>query len=111
MSRNRYDQGFGVRPIRWRREELPTSGRPVLVEVWEPEIDAEYFIEDAKPRVRVTASVEVRVYANGEWKRVGYGGALIQPANGVVRRWAYLPSLRQWSATVTLDGWAPEDAP
>lgn len=107
MARNRYDDAFGVARIRWQRDEPDNSGSPVLVEVWRPTVDGLIYESPTKPRVIISARVEMRVFKDSKWWTVGWGGDLSPSAPGQIRRWALLP-WRTWSQTITLDGWRKE---
>lgn len=104
MSRARYDDAFGVVPLKWRRGQ-PSSdtGRVVLVEVWRAFTDIE-FTEPTKPRISVSASLEFWVRRDDEWMVLGFRGAMVAAEPGEVRRHAFTDS-RSWSATIALDGW------
>lgn len=102
MSRNSYDDAFGVCALEWH-QGAPSDGdgRPVLVEVWRASVGV---YEATKPRAVVAASLEMRVRVEGQWKTLRYGGGLEDARDGVVRRHAYMRS-RWWHATIKLDGW------
>lgn len=107
MSRNRYLDAAGVCRQKWMREEPEDAGYPILVEVWRPSVKGLVYDEAFKPQVTVSAVIEVRVFKDGQWWKVGYKGALETPASGQIRRWSRLGS-RHWNATIALDGWNDE---
>lgn len=107
MSRNRYDDAFGVVRIKWVKGEPERTPYVVLCEVWEPTLLIAYE-PDTKPRVSVSAHIEARVYKDNAWRRIGYNGSLfLVEGDGQVRRHATLVP-RSWFGTVALDGWSKE---
>lgn len=107
MSRNRYDDAFGVVRVRWQAgAPSEDSGRIVLCEVWQSTLSINY-VASTKPEVAVTAIQEIRVCEGGKWWSIGYGGDKREAKGGHVRRHAYLVS-RSWRTTVALDGWSGE---
>lgn len=110
MTRNKYEEAFGVTRLRWQQgDPSDENGSVVIVEVWRTTLHAGVYT-GVRPSVNVTADIQVWTRAGGEWRRVGHAGTteLAYPQNRAgfdVRRWAPLAS-RQWNGRVTLDGWS-----
>lgn len=108
MARNSYDQQRGVCRLKWEEgAPSPSDGRPVIVEVWRPEL-ALGWAQDNKPRISVHAAIEFRCTVDGAWMVMKNGGLTpITDKGAQIRRHAY-PTYRHWHDTVTLDGWLPK---
>ena len=103
MSRNHYEEAFGVVSLQWRPGEPdPEFGCLYLCEVWRASIDT---LGDAKKaQSRVTASLEIHYFKDGTRYAIGYRGGVSVAKPGETRRHARMSS-RTWRATIALDGW------
>lgn len=106
MARNKYDDAHGVVRMRWEHGEpsSPVSGQLFVCEVWRASTRL-LNSEPTKPRINVEARQEVRMWADGAWKTVGWNGVIRQSEPGEVRRHTRLFA-RNHYMTVTLDGWS-----
>jgi hypothetical protein len=103
MANNKYEDAFGVLRLRWEYGEPEDRiYGPYVVELWRTGLST---WEARKPEVTVDATLEVRISVNGETKALAHHGALVEPREGTVRRWARLVRGRNWRGNVKIDGW------